>query len=66
LGTLRSGEAVVRRVWFSEDGALVLQADLGDRALSGTVEGYVTGGQGGDTTVTIKPNGPVEVEHNDD
>jgi hypothetical protein len=62
LGTLRSGESVVRRLWFSEDGALVLQADLGYRALAGTVESYVTGGLGGDATVTIQPSGAIQVD----
>jgi hypothetical protein len=66
LGTLRSDESVVRRLWFAEDGTLVFQADLGDRALSGTVESDVTGGLGGDATVTIQPSGAIQVERQGD
>jgi hypothetical protein len=66
LGTLRPGELAVRRLWFSEDGSLGFDARLGDRVLEETVENYVTNGLGGDATVVVKPNGSIEVQHNDD
>jgi hypothetical protein len=64
LGTLPPGKSATRRLQFSEDGALLLQAHLGDRALEGSIESYVTGGLGGDTTVTIGPSDSIEVHRN--
>jgi hypothetical protein len=68
LGTLRAGEPAVRRVWFSTDGTLGFEARLGHQSLDGTIEGYVTSSLGGDTTVTIQPNGSIAVNRrrNDD
>jgi hypothetical protein len=64
LGTLPPGTPATRRLQFSDDGALVLRAHLGDRALEARVESYVTGGLGGDTTVTIGPGGSIDVNRN--
>jgi hypothetical protein len=64
FGTLPPGKSAIRRLQFSDDGALLLHAHLGDRALEGSVESDVTGGLGGDTTVTIGPGGSIEVHRN--
>jgi hypothetical protein len=61
LGTLPPGKSAIRQLKFSDRGTLVLQARFGDRALEETVESYVTGSLGGNTTVTIEPSGSVDV-----
>ncbi len=58
---LQPGEKKKQNLWFSGDGTLELIAKTDGREIHQEVEGYVTGSQGGATTVIFQPDGSVRI-----
>jgi len=57
IDSIDSGDSETRHFWIETDGRLELQHDSDDQIH--IVDGYVTGSMGGNTTVTIHPDGTV-------
>jgi hypothetical protein len=57
------GHTVRRSFWFHCDGQLEFCATSGTTTISEIIEGYVTGNQGGYTTVTINPDKTISIIH---
>jgi hypothetical protein len=61
FGPIAPGEHTHRHIHFSGDGTLDFSARQQELRFGGQVEGYVTGGWSGDTSVRIKPRGVFEI-----
>lgn len=59
LGPLAEGESATRAFWIAHEGPLQLEAG----GVTTTIDGYVTGAQGGLTIVTIGRDGNASVVH---
>ena len=66
LGTIPPGETARESFWIQHDGSLRLRARAGAKVYSETIDGYVTHGMGGQTTVTIHRDGSISVSHGTD
>ena len=63
LGPVAPGHRVKRHLGFSGDGSLEFTARQGQSNFRGVLDGYVTGGLGGDTTIRVLPERQIEI-HN--
>jgi hypothetical protein len=63
FGTVAPGTVVRRSFWIQLDGELEFHAVSGATAHTETIDDYVTDGDGGDTTVTIDPDGTISISH---
>jgi hypothetical protein len=59
LGPLAPGQTRHRGFYIQHDDELRFQALVNGRHVSGTLDGYVTNGEGGDVRVVIAPDGTV-------
>lgn len=66
LGPIAPGRRVVRHLGFCGDGPLDFTARQGQSTFRGVLEGYVTGGVGGDTTIRLMPESQYEIHHRND
>ncbi len=63
LGTIGPRGSARRRFWIKHDGILELSAMSGAHPLSEQIDGYVTSGMGGRTTVTVGRDAKVTIQH---
>jgi hypothetical protein len=63
FGTIPPGGIVRRSFWIQHDGELGFRAVSGATTHTKTIDGYVTNGMGGQTTVTINPDGTISVSN---
>ncbi len=61
FGSIPAGESREKGFHFTEDGELGYRLVHDGKEHGGTVEGYVTGGQGGRRTLVVEPDGEVSV-----
>ncbi|MGW8257748.1 MAG: hypothetical protein ACWGMZ_09715 [Thermoguttaceae bacterium] len=61
FGAISPGGVVRRSFWIHQDGTLEFRAVSNATTYAQTIDGYVTNGMGGYTTVTVKPDGTVSV-----
>jgi hypothetical protein len=61
IGTLPPGGQTRRSFHFRQDGTLMFHAREGNKQLEQTVEGYVCGGWGGETTIILSGDGIIEI-----
>jgi hypothetical protein len=62
LGPIASGQRVQHHLQFAGDGSLDFTARQGQSEFSDQLEGYVTGGWGGDTTIRVLPERRYEIQ----
>ena len=65
LGSIPPGGIARQSFWIQHDGELKFRALSGTTIHAKTIDGYVTNGMGGHTTVTINPDGTISVSNND-
>jgi len=63
LNSIRGGGTGEVSFWIEHDGQLQFEAVSGGRQIEGIVDGYVTNGEGGYVTITIKPDHTISI-HN--
>lgn len=63
LGAISPNGATRRSLWIQQDGSLEFLAVSGTTALTHTIDGYVTTGMGGQTTVVINRDASISVRH---
>ncbi len=61
IGVVPAGARVQRELSFGGEGSLSFTAEHEGESIQGEVDGYVTGGLGGDTTLRLLPNGKFDV-----
>jgi hypothetical protein len=61
FGTLSPGGVVRHSFWIRHDGTLEFHAVGGSTTYAQTIDGYVTNGMGGHTTIVFKPDGRLSV-----
>jgi hypothetical protein len=61
LGPIAPGQSTEYQMTFSGDGSLDFIARQQQSVWGGVMEGYVTGGLGGDTTIRIMPNSQFQI-----
>lgn len=61
FGSIPPGGSVQKRFRIQQDGELAFSAVRGQARLNSIIDDYVTGNMGGDTTVTIKPDGSISI-----
>ena len=66
FGSVLPGTSKKRGFNIKGDGVLKFSGIRSGKPLNGDVDGYVTNGMGGDTTVIFKPDGTVETKHHYD
>ncbi len=64
IGPISSGQKAIQHNHPTTDGSLRFSARQHGLNFDGELEGYVTGGLGGDKTVRIKENGSFEITNN--
>jgi len=62
LGPIASGHRVQRHLGFAGEGPLDFTAHQGQSDFVGQLDGYVTGGLGGDTTIRVLPERKYEIQ----
>jgi hypothetical protein len=63
LGAIPPNGATRHSLWIQQDGSLEFLAVSGTTALTHTIDGYVTNGTGGRTTVVINRDACISVRH---
>lgn len=66
LGSIPPGDTARRSFWVEHDDELKLHAISGTAVHKETIDGYVTNGMGGHTTVTLNLDGTISVSNNND
>lgn len=64
LGSIPPGGTARRSFWIQHDGELKFRAFSGTTSHTKTIDGYVTNGTGGHTTVTVNPDDTITVSNN--
>jgi hypothetical protein len=64
VGPIEPNKIAIRNLDFHSDGKLNFSAKQGDFQFGGQLEGYLTGGTGGETIVRVQPDGKFEVLRN--
>lgn len=62
LGSIADGDQLQRHLHFAGDGSLDFTARQNRFKIAGQLEGYVTGGMGGETTIQMLPGGKFELQ----
>lgn len=61
LGPIAPGATVKRSFWIENDGQMILKTSHGPTTIETPIDGYVTGGIGGDLVVTLEPAGVIAI-----
>ena len=64
LGPIAPGQHTRRHIHFSGDGTLGFSARQQELQFGGQLEGYVTGGMGGDKSIRVRQRGVYEIQPN--